>query len=112
MDQAEPALLDELRPERRRHALGRLHQRPTDGGRELVLEELPGRAAEQLLLFAESVIHGLSLWVLALRKTEHALARRRGARRSPPSLPPFRLHRRSRRLNHACPCPASVNHAL
>src|SRR4030095_9494425 len=61
VDEAEPALLGELPPELGAHALRHVHETAHCLRRALVLEELPGGAAEKLLLVAEAEVHEPSL---------------------------------------------------
>src|SRR3990170_4406856 len=60
-DQAEPTLLGQLGPEGGVHGLGPVHQGADLYRRALVLEELAGGAAQQVLLFAEAEVHGVTL---------------------------------------------------
>src|SRR5437879_3955269 len=57
IDEAQPALLGELGPELRREARVLGHARADELGRALVLEELPRRRAEHLLVGVEPEIH-------------------------------------------------------
>ena len=62
VDQTEPALLGELGPELVGDAGGLFHPRLYEPGRALILEEFARGRAKELLLLAESEVHGASPW--------------------------------------------------